>query len=440
MKPSDTRISRRTVIAGATLIPISAIQAAPQEGRPNHQPLFLPEQRRILEAFIDRLVPPDEIGPGAVECGVAEYIDRSLGDYLAAEKADFLNGLAALDAFARGSQGQPFPELSPDKRDAVLTAIDGNQAPNLRGFFNRTRRLTLEGMFSDPYYGGNKNFAGWDMIRYPGVRLAVGPEDQRMKIRRPPIIGPRTEANMAINLKPVDVAVIGLGAAGGVAVLPLTRAGLKVAGLEAGAWIEPSQFKPDELHNNVRRLVTTGRKVWNEIPTFRTNPNQSARRNAVPPMMNAVGGTSIHYDGNSWRFNPWDFKARSEAIRRYGANSIPAGSTLEDWPVAYDNSSHTSTRLNMRSESPARRATFREPSILAATLLKARGGANIQCPRCATRISPITCRLPRKSWVGIRIAGRRLSIRSPMADARDAPTTAIATSADVISAPRIRPR
>ena len=63
----------------------------------------------------------------------------------------------------------------------VLTAIDNNQAPNLRGFFNRVRRLTLEGMFGDPVYGGNKNFAGWDLIRYPGAKLAVGPEDQSMK-------------------------------------------------------------------------------------------------------------------------------------------------------------------------------------------------------------------------------------------------------------------
>ena len=52
-------------------------------------------------------------------------------------------------------------------------------------------------------------------------------------------------------------------------------------------------------------------------------------------MMNAVGGTSIHYYGNSWRFHPWDFKARSESIKRYGPNSIPHGSTMEDWPIAY---------------------------------------------------------------------------------------------------------
>jgi gluconate 2-dehydrogenase gamma chain len=182
MKPSDERISRRTVIAGATLIPISAIQAAPQRApSQTAATVFSPDQRRILEAFIDRLVPKDENGPGAVECGVGEYIDRSLADYLASEKTQFLDGLSALDAYARSSQGSPFAELSPDKRDAMLTAIDNNQVPNLRGFFNRVRRLTLEGMFSDPYYGGNKNFAGWDLIRYPGIRLAVGPEDQKMK-------------------------------------------------------------------------------------------------------------------------------------------------------------------------------------------------------------------------------------------------------------------
>ena len=182
MKPSDKRVSRRTVIASATLIPISAIQAAPQKAAPQAAATVLTsEQRRILEAFVDRLGPKDENGPGAVECGVAEYIDRSLADFLAPEKGTFLDGLAAVDAFARSSQGQPLADLSPEKRDAVLTAIDNNQVPNLRGFFNRVRRLTLEGMFSDPYYGGNRNFAGWDLIRYPGVRLAVGPEDQRMK-------------------------------------------------------------------------------------------------------------------------------------------------------------------------------------------------------------------------------------------------------------------
>jgi len=141
---------------------------------------------------------------------------------------------------------------------------------------------------------------------------------------------------MATNLKPVDVVVVGLGAAGGVAVLPLTRAGIKVAALEAGSWMQPSDFRADEIHNNVRRKVTTGRKVWNEIPTFRTGPDQQARQMAAPTMMNAVGGTSIHYYANSWRWQPWDFKVRSETIKRYGASGLPQGSSIEDWPVSYD--------------------------------------------------------------------------------------------------------
>jgi len=53
-------------------------------------------------------------------------------------------------------------------------------------------------------------------------------------------------------------------------------------------------------------------------------------------MMNGVGGTSLHYWGQSWRLTEWDFKVRSETIRRYGASAIPEGSTLEDWPVSYE--------------------------------------------------------------------------------------------------------
>ena len=142
---------------------------------------------------------------------------------------------------------------------------------------------------------------------------------------------------MAINLKPVDVAVIGLGAAGGVAVLPLARAGLKVAGIEAGTWMDPRSFKPDEIYNNVRGLLTSVQKANREIPTFRDSPSVPTRpRGSVHPMMNAVGGTSIHYWAQSWRLKAWDFRTRSEVIKRYGAGAIPAGTTLEDWPLTYD--------------------------------------------------------------------------------------------------------
>jgi gluconate 2-dehydrogenase alpha chain len=141
---------------------------------------------------------------------------------------------------------------------------------------------------------------------------------------------------MATKLKPVDVAVIGLGAVGGVAVLPLARAGLKVAGIEAGTWMNPRDFRPDEIHNNIRGLLTSVPKANQEVPTVRDRPGAPTRRGTIHPMMNAIGGTSIHYWAQSWRLKPWDFKTRSHVEKRYGARAIPVGSTLEDWPIAYD--------------------------------------------------------------------------------------------------------
>lgn len=87
---------------------------------------------------------------------------------------------------ARTSHGMLFAELPPERKDELVTAIENNTAPgfvpNSRAFFIRVRQLTLEGMFSDPHYGGNQNFAGWDLIRYPGPRVAVSPAEQRMKV------------------------------------------------------------------------------------------------------------------------------------------------------------------------------------------------------------------------------------------------------------------
>jgi gluconate 2-dehydrogenase alpha chain len=142
---------------------------------------------------------------------------------------------------------------------------------------------------------------------------------------------------MAIELKKTDVAIVGLGAAGGVAALPLARAGLQVVGLEAGTWLTPEDFAPDELRNNVRGWPQAVQKANMEVPTHR--PNASAPyspRPTIHPMMNAVGGTTLHYWAQSWRLNPWDFKVVSETRRRYGASRIPARSTVEDWPFGLE--------------------------------------------------------------------------------------------------------
>lgn len=140
---------------------------------------------------------------------------------------------------------------------------------------------------------------------------------------------------MAVNLPKTDVVIVGLGAAGGVAALPLTQAGLKVTGLEAGGWLHGRDFAPDEIRNNIRNWPMAVQKCAQEAPTVRAYSNTTARQGGHP-MMNAVGGTSLHYWAQSWRLNPWDFKVVSETTKRYGAAKIPANSTVEDWPFGYE--------------------------------------------------------------------------------------------------------
>src|ERR1041385_6607740 len=93
----DLTLSRRTVLASAALVQVGAIKSAAQ---PAAQ-VFTASERRMLEALISRLIPNDENGPGAVECGAAIYFERQLAAELSSEKAAILEGLAAMDAFAR---------------------------------------------------------------------------------------------------------------------------------------------------------------------------------------------------------------------------------------------------------------------------------------------------------------------------------------------------
>jgi gluconate 2-dehydrogenase gamma chain len=189
----DLELSRRELLATAAFVPLAALTAsapaAAQTAAKAATSALTQPQMKILEAFIERLIPKDELGPSAAEAGAQIYIDRVLAGPNAGEKASFTEGLAAMDAFAKASQGGGFADLPPEKRDAVITAFENGSATgfaNARQFFNRARRLTLEGMFGDPYYGGNKNFAGWDLIRYPGPRPATSPEDQKMNVEPKP--------------------------------------------------------------------------------------------------------------------------------------------------------------------------------------------------------------------------------------------------------------
>src|SRR5712691_10642820 len=99
---------------------------------------------------------------------------------------------------------------------------------------------------------------------------------------------------MATRLKDTDVVLIGLGAVGGVAVLPLAQAGLDIVGLEAGGRLTRRSFAPDELRNNYRGWPQAVQKANQEIPPTRRNAAAPADpRSTLHPMLNAVGGTSL---------------------------------------------------------------------------------------------------------------------------------------------------
>jgi gluconate 2-dehydrogenase gamma chain len=158
-----------------------AIQASAQRREPLET--LTAAEADVLEAVVARLIPTDEHGPGATEAGAAHYIDRALGGALASSRQAYSTGLAALDRYARSSRGAAFTQLSPTDQDSVLIDVESGAATGFTGssaaFFNLVLNHTHQGTFGDPYYGGNANFVGWDLIAYPGVRTMVSPAEQK---------------------------------------------------------------------------------------------------------------------------------------------------------------------------------------------------------------------------------------------------------------------
>jgi len=155
---------------------------------------FTVTEAAALSAMVARLIPRDENGPGAIEAGVPRYIDGLLrsdqNTYHGPNNPDqnltdaYAAGLKAIDAYAQQAHAAPFASLRPVDQDALLTEMQANRAPGFtpdsRTFFNLVRRHAIEGMFGDPYYGGNVNFAGWDLIGYPGIKLVFTEEEQKL--------------------------------------------------------------------------------------------------------------------------------------------------------------------------------------------------------------------------------------------------------------------
>jgi gluconate 2-dehydrogenase subunit 3-like protein len=132
------------------------------------------DRTAVLAAMADRLVPPDEHGPGAVDTGAVRYVERGLQAELAGRLPEYVAGLDALERRAAALYGDGFCALEAGRQDALLRELE-SQAP---GFFELVRRHVLEGMFGDPAWGGNANRAGWRLLGYPGPRPVWSEVDQ----------------------------------------------------------------------------------------------------------------------------------------------------------------------------------------------------------------------------------------------------------------------
>lgn len=129
-----------------------------------------------LRAITARIFPSEEDDPGALEAGASIYIDRVLNGRDAGQLETYQSGLAALDAATGG-----FADASEADQDSALTDLEaGEVADAPDGFFALLLEHTRQGMFCDPIHGGNREFIGWDLINYPGIKLAWTAEEQSL--------------------------------------------------------------------------------------------------------------------------------------------------------------------------------------------------------------------------------------------------------------------
>jgi len=108
--------------------------------------------------------------------------------------------------------------LSPAEQDELLRDVERNAvtgfSTDASAFFNLVLSHTIQGTFCDPFYGGNANFAGWDLIGYPGVRLAVTANEQGLNAHPSPTHMSAYDYRMFSAKRPARAA-LGSGDSGG---------------------------------------------------------------------------------------------------------------------------------------------------------------------------------------------------------------------------------
>ncbi len=201
-------------VAGAGLVPDALAQNHDQDKKAphsnsegasvNHGAFLNHDQAATVSAFTERLMPGAPGMPGALDAAVLNYIDLALAGAYADLQDFYRRGLAQLDQYCRKTYRSPFAQLAAARQDEVITALEGGKAtgftwPTAQEFFSTIRTHTMEGMFADPVYGGNKDFAGWRLVGFPGAQAIFSRADMQSKqaFTRAPIIGLQAQAKKA---------------------------------------------------------------------------------------------------------------------------------------------------------------------------------------------------------------------------------------------------
>ena len=209
----DRRSFLKSAVAGsaaaATAVLPQSVDAqtrapAPPAANPGYAFLNL-EEAAFVEALVDHMVPADALSPKGTDIGVNIYIDRALagawgkgdrlymqgpwkqgvpsqGYQLPLTPADLYRaGIAACNAFCVKTYGKPFDKIDETQREEFLLNLQGGKValengPPARVFFGVLYQNVMEGLFSDPIHGGNRNKAGWKIVDFPGV-IAVHREN-----------------------------------------------------------------------------------------------------------------------------------------------------------------------------------------------------------------------------------------------------------------------